>query len=94
MTNINPVYHDVLIEKVKKFTRHNILTRFYASSFFGCVVKFGRSVFDLFGRMVKNSAIHLDSAIWTSSLKSTLRIIQIILKKQWQESSLGYNKGT
>ena len=47
-------------------TRRDILSRFYTSSFFSSMVKFGRSVFELLVRMVKNWAIRFSiySAVW------------------------------
>ena len=70
MTNIYPVYHDMLIEKVKKILGRilyfDISGRNYSTSIFGCMVKFGQSVFYLLGRLVKYSAVPFSiySAVW------------------------------
>ena len=69
MTNIYPVHQYVLIKKVKKIGQELYFDksgRNYSTSIFGRLVKFGSSVFDFFGRLVKYLAVRFSiySAVW------------------------------
>ena len=51
---------------ISYITSRDILSGYYTSYLFSLIVIFGRSVFDLFGRMVRNLAVRFSiySAVW------------------------------